>query len=572
MNLLLKATNNLSQSQVASINSQLSRTNRHRLQEGQNEKSGESPKKDHRAMIRLRHTLQTTMRRNAVNTKSHQAIASKSPKSKRESNIAATTRPSKKQPSKENRNTQLQQSNHKVSTFGFKASRLKFKSSNISPKKELSKDVSILNVSRSCGKSIMNRQTSMIRSKQFLYDLEKKMEAKSLSRNLLKLPNDPSFSTLPAIRKSKNNLIGSNCAEELLQSSFMNPRNHLKESVVNSAIQSQSHSALGNPSLFQGTGPMDSNVLMIHVDDRPSQKIILNPFANTKSERQLQLNRFLNYGRNSSRIVDNVFIRSLFENKIHFSERNELEKIKSTINQNFDENLTSMQQFASTICRRTRRAVQKIIQPSQSTKKEYKTELIQKIKNFLLFFKTLNIPSSEILKFPIRPYFHPKASDFVKAAKFGDIDKITQMLFHHSKLLIYEFDYLHLTALHWATKRNHTECAEELIRLRAYVNSQDLYGRTPLYYAIQNKNVILVYYFLVHKAIPWSTENCNYIKLADGDETIVYFIKRFRYLDLIMKLLRIEERDQFRRSFIETKIRRPAFARTDLEKIDNPVL
>jgi hypothetical protein len=567
MNLLSKATNSLSNSQVATIHSQFTRMNKQKFQESKEDKSVDPDKKDHRAMVRLRRTLQTTMRRNAVNTKSQQTTQNDSPKRKGQSIDTridqSTTRPM----SKENQTSDFRSTQQKMSGFGQCVSKVKFKDSCFSPSKLESRDTSMIRVNNNCGKSTMNSQTSMVRSKQFLSELEKKMQTKSLSNNTLKLSHNPSSIILPGIRKLNDNLVDSQYHEDLFQSSFINPQSHTKESGARAGgLQNSGFKNQISWSVAPGPGLMDSNVLMIHVDSKPNKTILLNPFPNIKTERQLQLKQLINFGRNSSRIVDNVYIRSLFENKVRLNSRNDLEKIKSTINSNFDENLSSMQHFASTICRRTRKAVQKIIQPSQVNKKEYKTELIHKMKNFLLFFKTLGLSSSELLKFPIRPYYHPKAAEFVKAAKFGDSDKITSMLFHHSNLLIYEFDYLHLTALHWATKRNHTECAQELIKLRAYVNSQDLYGRRPLYYAIQNKNAALVYQFLVHYAIPWSTENCNYIELADGEEIIVYLIKRFRYLDLILRLLTRDEREQFRKSFIETKIRRLAFARIDLVK------
>ena len=566
MTFFSKATNNLSQSQLVNINSQFGRCKKQRFREDRDNDSKTALKKNHHTLIQLRQTLQTTIRRNAMNSKTIQANDPKSPNRKLEPLNAAEIRHLKQEVRKENRSAQLQNSSHENSSFALKANTIKFKSSNIAPKKQVLNNVSNPNVSRNGAKSIMNRQTSMVRSKQCLFDLEKKMQTKSLSQNKLRSTNDPSLSTLPAIIKPSNSLMGSFCAEELLQVSFINPGNQPKEIAIESYIRSRIRVDQDSQSKIHKGGSMDSNVLLIHVDDKPRKKIIFNTFVNSKSERHLQLKRFSNFGRSSSRIVDNVYIRSLFDHKIHLNDTKNLENIKSTINRNFEENLKSMQHFASKICRRAQGAVHKIIQPIQATKKEYKAEMIKKMKNFLNFYGSLDLPSSELLKFPIRPYFHPKAAEFVKAAKFGDIDKMNHMLLHDSNLLIYEFDYLHLTALHWASKRNRTECAEELIRLRAYVNAQDMYGRTPLYYAIQNKNLVLVYQLLLHKAIPWSTEGCNYIQLAEGDDTIIYFIKRFRYLDLILKLLKRKERESFRRSFIETKIRRPAFTCTDFDK------
>jgi len=75
------------------------------------------------------------------------------------------------------------------------------------------------------------------------------------------------------------------------------------------------------------------------------------------------------------------------------------------------------------------------------------------------------------------------------------IHNIDNLLFN--RFLVFDFDYMYLTGLHWACKRGFFKVAAYLIdkgkihifkfnKKGAYVNSEDIIGRTPLYYAIMN--------------------------------------------------------------------------------------
>ena len=104
--------------------------------------------------------------------------------------------------------------------------------------------------------------------------------------------------------------------------------------------------------------------------------------------------------------------------------------------------------------------------------------------------------------------------------------------------LVFNYDYLKLTALHWAARRNNINTAIFLINNNSYTNSCDCWGRTPVFYAITNKNEIMTYLLLKHNGDPWSTRGCDYKEMSEGNEMLLYLIKKFRFLDLILKFMK----------------------------------
>ncbi len=65
--------------------------------------------------------------------------------------------------------------------------------------------------------------------------------------------------------------------------------------------------------------------------------------------------------------------------------------------------------------------------------------------------------------FPNQPFQKGKISrEFFAAVKVGDCETLKQML-KRDRFLVYEFDYVHQTALHWAAKRNKADVIKVLI-------------------------------------------------------------------------------------------------------------
>jgi ankyrin repeat protein len=55
--------------------------------------------------------------------------------------------------------------------------------------------------------------------------------------------------------------------------------------------------------------------------------------------------------------------------------------------------------------------------------------------------------------------------------------------------LVFDFDILRKTGLHWAVMRNHKEIVKLLIRGGAHLTARDEIGRTPLYMAAKKRHL-----------------------------------------------------------------------------------
>lgn len=254
--------------------------------------------------------------------------------------------------------------------------------------------------------------------------------------------------------------------------------------------------------------------------------------------------------RNTS-VIDPCFIKS----KIILSEHETA--ISKMIDNRIVENYESMKTLGNEICQKVHSSVIKITEPVKQEYHQRRKVTVDKIWNLIKFIISCKIPAELIFQFPSRPYQNPKSVEFIEAAKLGKNDRVSEMLVKVSPLLVYEYDHFRLTALHWAAIRNYPSCGEVLLDNNSFTNALDSYGRSPLYYAIKNQNSILVYMMLVKHASPWSPKHTNYFELANKNEQIIYFLKRFRLLDLMLMFRKASDREQFRQYYIASKVKRP---------------
>lgn len=70
--------------------------------------------------------------------------------------------------------------------------------------------------------------------------------------------------------------------------------------------------------------------------------------------------------------------------------------------------------------------------------------------------------------------------------KMGKNDKLVTLL-EANKYLVYEYDHLFMTTLHWCAIRGLFQTAHILLKYGADPDAQDIVGRTPLYLALENK-------------------------------------------------------------------------------------
>lgn len=108
---------------------------------------------------------------------------------------------------------------------------------------------------------------------------------------------------------------------------------------------------------------------------------------------------------------------------------------------------------------------------------------IMKKKKFLRNFidaakqmKEMRINPNDLVSkklFPSKPFERPNSKALIYSAKNGDIERLKELL-QENKLLVYDFDNVNQTALHWAAKRNFVPIIRVLIEYGANVNAFDM--------------------------------------------------------------------------------------------------
>ncbi|CAD8074387.1 unnamed protein product [Paramecium primaurelia] len=144
-------------------------------------------------------------------------------------------------------------------------------------------------------------------------------------------------------------------------------------------------------------------------------------------------------------------------------------------------------------------------------KHKYKTiraSLIQ----YLRHLEKLKLTTKEFLShkvFPSKPFEHIQSKHFFQLCKQGQDQEIIKFL-DNNKYLVYEYDHLLMTTLHWCAMRGLESTAKILLKYGADPDSQDIVGRTPLYLALIHKQNNIAYFLILNKADPWNKMNLNY--------------------------------------------------------------
>lgn len=218
--------------------------------------------------------------------------------------------------------------------------------------------------------------------------------------------------------------------------------------------------------------------------------------------------------------------------------------VKEKINADFEQ----LRVLGNKICSKTHDDIEQVLKNERQIDKNMRKNLLVKLKEFLIFYKSLGIPAAQIMNFPVTPYYHPKAQAFIESSKFGRTERLKMFIEkENNETFVYEYDHLLLTSLHWAVKRNHTRTAEFLIQANSFVNALDIFGRPPLYYAILNKNTYLCYHLLMRNANPWSCKGADYLEMAKNAPEVFNLIKKFRRADIYITLVNYKQRDACRK-------------------------
>ncbi len=134
------------------------------------------------------------------------------------------------------------------------------------------------------------------------------------------------------------------------------------------------------------------------------------------------------------------------------------------------------------------------------------------------------------------------AKIFFEAVKQGNLELLETML-NKDRFIVYEFDHVGETALHWAAKRNMPHVIKLLFKYGAFANQKDLGGRTPLFLATKHGNLKAVKALLLHKAKPGvaTHSGLNSLHVCD-DDMIEDFLIKAELLHICMPLIRKDRR------------------------------
>ena len=84
--------------------------------------------------------------------------------------------------------------------------------------------------------------------------------------------------------------------------------------------------------------------------------------------------------------------------------------------------------------------------------------------------------------FPNKAYFRHGSRKLIEASRNGNLTVVDQLL-QNNRYLVYDYDHVHQTALHWAAKRDHPKIVKVLLDHGSYIDCKDFGKRTPLFLA-----------------------------------------------------------------------------------------
>ncbi|KAL4442916.1 hypothetical protein ABPG74_010805 [Tetrahymena malaccensis] len=181
-------------------------------------------------------------------------------------------------------------------------------------------------------------------------------------------------------------------------------------------------------------------------------------------------------------------------------------------------------------------------------------QALSALKKAFYHLKSIKVQIEDLSKtqiFSSKPFQKKFSYELIQAAKLGDIMKVIECL-NENRFLVFDFDYIFQTALHWATKRNHYQIVDMLIKNGADVNSKDIMGRTPLFFALKGAFDKICLLLLENKASPWSTSQLNYVKAANENIQIILYLNKFKQIDVILGMIPKQKHNLVWQKYIQT--------------------
>ena len=107
---------------------------------------------------------------------------------------------------------------------------------------------------------------------------------------------------------------------------------------------------------------------------------------------------------------------------------------------------------------------------------------------------------------PKKPYAHALSHKFLRSCKYGDLAEALSCIYADPNV-VYSYDNLQMTGLHWAALRSYSALAEILLKYHSIVDCIDVNHRTPLFLAAKKGNFEVAKILLENKADPTIPSN-----------------------------------------------------------------
>ena len=171
--------------------------------------------------------------------------------------------------------------------------------------------------------------------------------------------------------------------------------------------------------------------------------------------------------------------------------------------------------------------------------------LMHKIKTIIIrkaqYIKLLNVSFEEILtKYKRSPTSFScfKTEELILAIRNKNYDTCCEILDNY-KPIVLDFDYFHLTPLHWAVKSNYFQIIPKLISYGASVNEQNFLGETPLHISASKNYYESTVLLLIYLASPFINDNYNRMPFdRTNDLQLIYMFKKIVELHLKYTVMR----------------------------------
>ena len=171
--------------------------------------------------------------------------------------------------------------------------------------------------------------------------------------------------------------------------------------------------------------------------------------------------------------------------------------------------------------------------------------LMHKIKTIIIrkaqYIKLLNVSLEEILtKYKRSPTSFScfKTEELILAIRNKNYDICCEILDNY-KPIVLDFDYFHLTPLHWAVKSNYFQIIPKLISYGASVNEQNFLGETPLHISASKNYYESTVLLLIYLASPFINDNYNRMPFdRTNDLQLIYMFKKIVELHLKYTFMR----------------------------------